>query len=683
MDDLSYLDLFRILRSNNLNLSDHLSLLRHILLKIKCNLSELEQKSLTESLRIFCIHVNKRWIKSSRNEKTFLRQNESWLEGSLNLPRKTSSLRPTVHETERSAESPSFLELSDRQKRRRTEALRAENSENELMFAAKVKMQASGNQDIAAILAFLMENPDQVLRVRNFCEGKLREKQSAYSKEKGLAIMLALKLSQSKYIALRKLSEEGGSNRYPSYHDVLAAKKECYPPDADIEITETYAQIKLQALLDLTTRKLVKVLNIDINEKRKMTLICKWGFDGASGQSNYKQRFYDAHEKSDHDKPADSSVIVTSLVPIQLVADTDDVLWQNPQPSSTQYCRPIKFEFRSETVEAIKAEHNRMQIEIDNLRPIFISEKFEVKYRLLLTMIDGKICSTLAESSSSMTCYICGATPREMNNLEAVSLKSCQTDHYRFGMSSLHAWIRCMEFLLHVAYNLEIQTWSVRKAEEKVLKLKRKEKIQQNFRERLGLLVDVIKQGVGTTNDGNTSRRFFENPSITAEITGLDETIIYKFSVILQVIASGKEIDVEKFDAYGKNLAKLVVNTYPWYYMPASVHKILLHGSEIIKHALVPIGQLSEESVEARHKEFRHFRLHHTRKNNRIETNTDIMHMLLLTSDPYICSLKISVKKRKEKQMYSEAMELLIPAKTEQAESELDDEEDDEEEEET
>lgn len=145
MDDLSYLDLFHILWSNNLNLRDHLSLLRHILLKIKRNLSEFEQKSLTESLRTFCIHVNEGWIRSSRNERTFLRQNESWLEGSLNLPRKTSSLRPAVHETERSAESPSFLELSDRQKKRRTEALRAENSENELMFAAKVKMQASGN----------------------------------------------------------------------------------------------------------------------------------------------------------------------------------------------------------------------------------------------------------------------------------------------------------------------------------------------------------------------------------------------------------------------------------------------------------------------------------------------------------------------------------------------------------
>lgn len=32
--------------------------------------------------------------------------------------------------------------------------------------------------------------------------------------------------------------------------------------------------------------------------------------------------------------------------------------------------------------------------------------------------------------------------------------------------------------------------------------------------------------------------------------------------------------------------------------MPSSVHKLLLHDSEIIHHAIVPIGQLSEVAQE-------------------------------------------------------------------------------------
>jgi len=70
-------------------------------------------------------------------------------------------------------------------------------------------------------------------------------------------------------------------------------------------------------------------------------------------------------------------------------------------------------------------------------------------------MIDGKICSTLAESLS-MKCYIC-ATPKEMNNLHLISKKSLETEHYKFGMSSLHARIRCMKFLLNISYNLRIK----------------------------------------------------------------------------------------------------------------------------------------------------------------------------------------------------------------------------------
>ncbi|CAI6353622.1 unnamed protein product [Macrosiphum euphorbiae] len=116
----------------------------------------------------------------------------------------------------------------------------------------------------------------------------------------------------------------------------------------------------------------------------------------------------------------------------------------------------------------------------------------------------------------------------------------------------------------------------------------------------MGLNIDVVKQGVGTTNDGNSARRFFENPNKVAEITGLDETLIYNFSVILQVISSGQRVDYIKFGVYCTKTAERYISLYKWYYMPSSVHKLLFHGADIIKHAIVPIGQLSEEAQEAR-----------------------------------------------------------------------------------
>lgn len=74
--------------------------------------------------------------------------------------------------------------------------------------------------------------------------------------------------------------------------------------------------------------------------------------------------------------------------------------------------------------------------------------------------------------------------------------------------------------------------------------------------------------------------------------------------------------------------------------MPVSVHKILCHAIDVIKNFIVPIGQLSEEAQEARNKDCRRYRLAHTRKSSRINTNRDLLNMLLITSDPLINSYR-------------------------------------------
>lgn len=74
--------------------------------------------------------------------------------------------------------------------------------------------------------------------------------------------MTSLQLSKLKYIRLREISIEHGANLYPSYYKVQQAKKDCYPPTEAITITDTFAQINLQALLDLTVHKMLKTFDI-------------------------------------------------------------------------------------------------------------------------------------------------------------------------------------------------------------------------------------------------------------------------------------------------------------------------------------------------------------------------------------------------------------------------------------
>lgn len=226
-----------------------------------------------------------------------------------------------------------------------------------------------------------------------------------------------------------------------------------------------------------------------------------------------------------------------------------------------------------------------------------------------------------------------------MNNLSTIKQRPINTDTYSFDLSTLHVYIRFFECLLHISYRLEIKQWQVRgEQNEEKMALKKKNVIDQ-FRRRMGLLVDMPKQGFGNTNDGNTAHRFFENAALSSEITGIDERLIRRFSTILCAISCGYDINEDAFDNYAMETASLYVQLYGWYFMPPSVHKILMHGAFVMRSLLLPIGQLSEDVQEARHKEIRRYREYNTQKVSRKCTNTNLINILLISSDPFISSI--------------------------------------------
>ncbi|KAK4877274.1 hypothetical protein RN001_009780 [Aquatica leii] len=93
-------------------------------------------------------------------------------------------------------------------------------------------------------------------------------------------------------------------------------------------------------------------------------------------------------------------------------------------------------------------------------------------------------------------------------------------------------------------------------------------------------------------------RRFFENPKLASKITGISYDLIFRLKVILETISSGYSIDVQKYEDYALATARLYVELYPWHPMTPTLHKVLIHGAVIIKNALLPIGQLSEERIK-------------------------------------------------------------------------------------
>lgn len=159
----------------------------------------------------------------------------------------------------------------------------------------------------------------------------------------------------------------------------------------------------------------------------------------------------------------------------------------------------------------------------------------------------------------------------------------------------------------------------------------------------MGLIVDRPKPGYGSTNDGNT-RRFFENSSISATITGASEYLINRFYVILQAISSGFNIKCDKFREYALETARKFVDLYSWYYMSTSVHKLLIYGPEIIASALLPRAVIRGCSGNTRNKDIKRFREDFSRKCSRENTMHDVFNRLMVTSDPYIFSIRKPTK---------------------------------------
>ena len=62
--------------------------------------------------------------------------------------------------------------------------------------------------------------------------------------------------------------------------------------------------------------------------------------------------------------------------------------------------------------------------------------------------------------------------------------------------------------------------------------------------------------------------------------------------------------------------------------MLSSVHKIIIHGADIIQCAALPIGMLSEIALESRNKDFRIIREHHTNEMSHEKTMYDLFNYI-------------------------------------------------------
>jgi hypothetical protein len=200
-------------------------------------------------------------------------------------------------------------------------------------------------------------------------------------------------LTKEQYINIRRGSKLRNCDIYPSYDNILLAKEKCYPDN--LHITESACKIPIQNLLDHTINRIFKTNSIATIEPSmsNFEILCKWGCDGSSGQAQYKMKF----QLDPSTIISDNDLFMFSLVPIQLRCLMNEkvfVIWQNPRPSSTRFCRPIKFMLMKETIENTRKEVEVIETQISSLSPTIVTFQdniLSVKHKLIFSMVDGKV----------------------------------------------------------------------------------------------------------------------------------------------------------------------------------------------------------------------------------------------------------------------------------------------------
>lgn len=209
-------------------------------------------------------------------------------------------------------------------------------------------------------------------RDSNFVE--VSEKSSAaadiefHTLESGFALFLENDFTKSQWELLCDDSKSRNVKMYPSFYKLSQVKAECRPSVYDIE-SEVCVQVSFQLMLNKTAERLVKAVGCEwaADDLESLTLICAYGFDSSGGLKNPHQKFNEADNVT---LKSELSLFATTFTVCGLMNKNKKVLWLNPTPQSTRFCRPLRLAIEKETDVTIAAEKNRLDYEVEHLENI-------------------------------------------------------------------------------------------------------------------------------------------------------------------------------------------------------------------------------------------------------------------------------------------------------------------------
>ena len=343
-------------------------------------------------------------------------------------------------------------------------------------------------------------------------------------------------------------------------------------------------------------------------------------------------------------------MFVSALCFLQVYANSN-LVWTNPSPGGTSFCKPIRISFQKEEVSLVNEEYARILREIPQSMEFGLEinsewRNFRVQFQGRASMLDGKCLNTVSHNNATSRCHMCKKTAKQfMSDVPSIGTESDWTNPLSIT-PMLHSYIRSLEFFLKLAYKapLQSQTYaSISKADRAVRMAAIKKTIQRRIKTRLGVTVDQVKPVYGNTNTGNVARKCLRNPKAFSLCLDIDENVLSMYSELLECFTSFNQQDPEEYLKKSVVFDRYFKEKFPWANYTPTVHKVVAHGALIIMANPLPLGFMTEEPIESMIREIREIRLKFARKNSRKNNLEDVFNFLNMKSDFVVLKQKIGL----------------------------------------
>ena len=145
--------------------------------------------------------------------------------------------------------------------------------------------------------------------------------------------------------------------------------------------------------------------------------------------------------------------------------------------------------------------------------------------------------------------------------------------------------------------------------------------------------------------------------------------LVSNLDIIWRAMSNGKHINPIQFEKLCEKTLHQYMIDAGWYSLSPTLHRVLVHGRDIIEATPIAIGATSEEGSEANAKFARRFLQHHTRKTSHKDTMFDLFHRLMDISDPIVVAQSFVATEKQTKDIPAD-LALLICDNQENIQSE-------------